>query len=75
MTGIVQILTELREDSALLRRHAMASGQKIEELDTRLRALESSVKAMRSDMVSMRSDIAALPGIVIEAMREVLKER
>ncbi len=64
---IVGILTELKEDSALLRRHAIASGQKIEDLDARLSSLESEVK-------SMRADISALPSILAETMREVLKE-
>jgi chaperonin cofactor prefoldin len=72
---IMQILTELKEDSALLRRHAIASGQKIEDLDSRISALDSRVSALEGEMKAMRSDIAALPGIIIDAMREVLREQ
>lgn len=74
----VAILTEVKEDVAILRRHAIATGQKVEELeshidkmDARLAAVESGVAAVRTDMASLRRD---LPSIVAEAMREVMRE-
>ncbi len=81
---IVGILTELKEDTALLRRHAIASGQKIEQLEDRIAAVqndlakrmdrvEDEVKTMRSEMSAMRKEFAAFPSIVADALREVLK--
>ena len=57
---IVGFLTELKEDTALLRRHAIASGQKIEQLQDELSA--------------MRKEFAAFPSLIAETMREVLHE-
>ncbi len=48
---VTEILTELKEDVALLRRHAISTGQKVEEMDARLGAVEA-----RLDKVETRLD-------------------
>jgi hypothetical protein len=78
-------VTELKEDVALLRRHAISTGQKVEEMDGRLTAVEtrlekvemrlekveSGLEGVRADIASLRRD---LPGIIAQTMREVLRE-
>jgi chromosome segregation ATPase len=48
---VIEILTELKEDVALLRRHAISTGQKVEEIDGRMAALE-----VRMDKLEARMD-------------------
>ncbi len=82
---VTELLTELKEDVALLRRHAISTGQKVEEMDarlgaveTRLSKVEAGLEGVRADVGSLRADIAGLrrdlPGIIAETMREVLRE-
>ncbi len=82
---VTGLLTELKEDVAFLRRHAISTGQKVEDIDSRLGAVEvrlSAVEArlekveaglegVRADIASLRRD---LPGMIAETMREVLRE-
>jgi chromosome segregation ATPase len=87
---VTELLTELKEDTALLRRHAISTGRKIEEMEVRLAALEARMEKVevRLDKVEARlekvearlADIETylrrdLPGIIAETMREVLRER
>ncbi len=58
---ILGMLTELRDDVAILRSHAVGLGQRFD-------ALEAKVTA---EIGSLRRD---LPGIIAETMREVLRE-
>lgn len=60
-TRTFELLGEVRDDVAVLRRHAVALGAKMDELDGRL---STEVAALRRD----------LPGIMADAVREVLKE-
>ncbi len=55
------MLTELRDDVAILRSHAVGLGQRFD-------ALEAKVTA---EIGGLRRD---LPGIIAETMREVLRE-
>jgi uncharacterized coiled-coil protein SlyX len=82
---VAELLTELKEDVALLRRHAISTGQKVEELEVRLAAVEAGLEGVRGDLASVRGDLASvradvaalrrdLPGIIAETMREVLRE-
>ncbi len=82
---VTELLTELKEDVALLRRHAISTGQKVEEMDVRLGAVEARMGALEARMEKLeaglegvRADIAGLrrdlPGIIAETMREVLRE-
>ena len=82
---VTEILTELKEDVALLRRHAISTGQKVEDIDarlgaveTRLGAVEARLGAVEAGLEGVRADIAGLrrdlPGIIAETMREVLRE-
>ena len=82
---VTEILTELKEDVALLRRHAISTGRKVEEMDARLgavelrlTAVEAGLEGVRADIGGLKADIAGLrrdlPGIIAETMREVLRE-
>ncbi len=71
---VTELLTELKEDVALLRRHAISSGQKIEQLEARVAAVETGLEGVRADVKGLRADITALPGFLAETMREVLRE-
>ncbi len=53
---VTEILTELKEDVALLRRHAISTGQKVEDIDARLGAVEARLGAVeaRLDKVDAR---------------------
>ena len=62
-----EILTELKEDVALLRRHAISTGQKVEDMDTRLGAVEARLGKVEgrlgkveAGLEGVRADIAAL---------------
>jgi hypothetical protein len=76
-----EILAELKEDVALLRRHAISTGQKVEDVDARLGKVEAGLEGVRTDIAGLRHDLADviglrrdLPGIIAETMREVLRE-
>jgi chromosome segregation ATPase len=47
---VAELLTELKEDVALLRRHAISTGQKVEDIDARLGALETRMGALEARM-------------------------
>ncbi|MFZ1109031.1 MAG: hypothetical protein WAN43_11900 [Rhodomicrobium sp.] len=55
---VTELLTELKEDVALLRRHAISTGQKVEEIDKRLGALEARMEKLevRMDKFEVRMD-------------------
>ena len=86
---VTDLLTELKEDVALLRRHAISTGQKVEEMDARLGSLEGRMRKVedRLEKVEVRLERVEerlsgietylrrdLPGIIAETMREVLRE-
>ena len=82
---VTELLTELKEDVALLRRRAISTGQKVEEMDARMGALEARMEKLEGRMDKLeiglegvRADIAGLrrdlPGMIAETMREVLRE-
>jgi hypothetical protein len=75
---VTEILTELKEDMALLRHHAISTGQKVEDIDTRLSAVEVRLDKLETGLEGVRADIAGLrrdlPGIIAGTMREVLRE-
>jgi chromosome segregation ATPase len=47
---VTELLTELKEDAALLRRHAISTGQKVEDIDSRLSAVEARLGAVETKM-------------------------
>ncbi len=53
---VTDLLTELKEDVALLRRHAISTGQKVEEMDARLGSLEGRMRKVedRLEKVEVR---------------------
>jgi hypothetical protein len=77
-----EILTELKEDVALLRRHAISTGQKVEEIDARLGCLETRLGALEARVERIDERLTGieiylkrdLPGIIADTMREVLRE-
>jgi hypothetical protein len=78
---VTELLAELKEDVALLRRHAISTGQKVEDIDMRLGRVEACLEGVRTDIAGLRRDLADvtglrrdLPGIIAETMREVLRE-
>lgn len=78
---VADVLAIIREDMALLRQHAISTGEKVEEIDARLGALETHVEkidarlgAVEGEVKALRKDVAAMPGIIIDAMREMLKD-
>jgi chromosome segregation ATPase len=56
---------EIRDDIAVLRKHAATSGNELEQIKTRLGRLENEFSAFRRE----------LPGQIADVMREVLKEQ
>lgn len=62
-----ELLAELKEDVALLRRHAISTGQKVEEIDKRLGALEARMDKLEVRMekleVRMEKLEAGLEGV------------
>ncbi len=57
---VTELLTELKEDVALLRRHAISTGQKVEEMDARLGAVEVRLAAVEAGLEGVRADIGGL---------------
>jgi chromosome segregation ATPase len=45
---VTELLTELKEDAALLRRHAISTGRKVEEMEGRLASLEARVEKVEA---------------------------
>jgi hypothetical protein len=72
---ILGMLTELREDVAIVRSHAVGLGQRFDALEAKFSGLEgrfSSLEAkVTAEIGGLRRD---LPGIIAETMREVLRE-
>jgi outer membrane murein-binding lipoprotein Lpp len=82
---ILGMLTELRDDVAIVRSHAVGLGQrfdaleaKVGGLETKVERLEAKVDKLEAGLEGVRADIAGLrrdlPGIIAETMREVLRE-
>jgi predicted nucleic acid-binding Zn-ribbon protein len=65
---ILGMLTELRDDVAILRSHAVGLGQRFDALEAKVGSLEAEVSA---EIGGLRRD---LPGMIAETMREVLRE-
>jgi len=73
---LFEMLTEVRDDVATLRRHAVATGRKIEELAATQDAMRGEMKVgfarVDADIAGLRRD---LPSMIAETMREVLREQ
>ncbi len=85
---VTELLTELKEDVALLRRHAISTGQKVEEMDSRLGAVETRLGAVetrlgkveaglegvRADIGGLKADIAGLRRDLPGMIAETMRE-
>jgi hypothetical protein len=79
---IFGMLTELRDDVAILRSHAVGLGQKFEALEIKAGSLEARFVSLEAKLGSLEARLSAeigglrrdLPGIVAAAMREALRE-
>jgi chromosome segregation ATPase len=54
---VIEILTELKEDVALLRRHAISTGRKVEEMDVRLGAVEARMGALEARLEKIEAQM------------------
>ncbi len=72
---LFEFISELRDDVALLRKHAMSSGEfvqaELEQVKSRLGRLEDRVGGVEAQISALRRDI---PGIVGDAVREAFRE-
>lgn len=83
------MLTELREDVAILRSHAVGLGQRFDVLEAKFATLEAKFPTLEAKFSglegrfsSLEAKVSAeigglrrdLPGIIAESMREVLRE-
>jgi BMFP domain-containing protein YqiC len=79
---ILGMITELRDDVAILRSRAVGLGQRFDALEGKFSSLEVKVTALESRFSSLEAKVTAeigglrrdLPGIIAETMREVLRE-
>jgi uncharacterized coiled-coil protein SlyX len=79
---ILGMITELRDDVAILRSHAVGLGQKFDALEAKFGSLEAKFGSLEAKFGSLEAKVSAeigglrrdLPGIVAETMREVLRE-
>ena len=82
---LVPMMEELRDDVATVRRHSVAVGRKIEELDGRMTSLEGRMEKLEARMEKLETRMERLekefsdfrrelPGIIAETMCEVLRE-
>jgi chromosome segregation ATPase len=86
---ILGMLTELRDDVAILRSHAVGLGQrfdafeaKFSTLEAKFSRLEAKFSTLEAKFSSLEAKVTAeigglrrdLPGIIAETMREVLRE-
>jgi hypothetical protein len=79
---ILGMLTELRDDVAILRSHAVGLGQRFDALEAKFSTLEARFSTLEVKFSSLETKVTAeigglrrdLPGIIAETMREVLRE-
>ncbi|MGO9486408.1 MAG: hypothetical protein ACLPX9_17835 [Rhodomicrobium sp.] len=79
---ILGMITELRDDVAILRTHAVGLGQKFDALEAKFSTLEAKFSTLEARFSSLEAKVTAeigglrrdLPGIIAETMREVLRE-
>jgi chromosome segregation ATPase len=82
---LLGMMEELRDDVAIVRRHSVAVGRKIEELDGRVTSLEARLGKLEVRMEKLDARMERLekefsdfrrelPGIIAETMREVLRD-
>jgi outer membrane murein-binding lipoprotein Lpp len=86
---ILGMLTELRDDVAILRSHAVGLGQRFDALEARVGGLEAKVGGLEAKVDRLEAKVGSLdakvsaeigglrrdlPGIIAETMREVLRE-
>jgi chromosome segregation ATPase len=55
-----EVLTELKEDVALLRRHAISTGQKVEDMDTRLGTVEARLGAVEGRLGTVEARLGTV---------------
>jgi chromosome segregation ATPase len=67
-----EMLSEVRDDVALLRRHAIATDARLEKMDARLEKVESRLTKLDNNFTAFQRD---LPSLIANTMREVLRER
>jgi predicted nuclease with TOPRIM domain len=80
---ILRMLTELRDDVAILRTHAVGLGQRFDALEAKVERLDAKFDGLEAKAGSLEAKVSAeigglrrdLPGIIAETMREVLRER
>jgi predicted RNase H-like nuclease (RuvC/YqgF family) len=51
---------EIRDDIAVLRRHAAATGDEIEQIKTRLGRLETEVSALKTEVSGLKTEVGGL---------------
>jgi hypothetical protein len=86
---ILGMIGELRDDVAILRRHAVGLGQRFDALDAKFSGLDAKVTGLESRFSGLEARFSSLeakvtaeigglrrdlPGIIAETMREVLRE-
>lgn len=76
---------EMRDDVAILRSHAVATGKHVEAIDTRLDRLEQRMDRVEQRLHKVESELTELraefntfrkelPGMIAATMREVLRD-
>ncbi len=77
---ILGMLTELRDDVAILRSHAVGLGQRFDALEAKVGSLDAKVGSLDAKFDALEAKVSAdisglrrdLPGIVADAMRDAL---
>ncbi len=86
---ILGMIGELRDDVAILRRHAVGLGQRFDALEAKFTGLEAKFSGVEAKVTGLEAKFSSLeakvtaeigglrrdlPGIMAETMREVLRE-
>ena len=75
---LFRLSREMRDDIALLRTHAMVTGDRVGRLEERMDRLEQRLERLETDLSALRTEFDSfrrdLPGMIAETMREVLRE-
>lgn len=79
-------INEIRDDIAVLRKHAATSGDALDQLKARVDRLDGDLREVKSELRDLKEHVIRFEGqfnafrreyagVVAETMREVLKER